>query len=85
MAGSAAVDGSGKAMRMATILKFELRPRPASGPGTARGAEDEAGRGEIVIFPGVRLQRHCFQRSDRLPDPEPGRPGVRRRRRTRGI
>jgi hypothetical protein len=69
---------------MATILKFESRPRAASkrdvDPGTANGAA----RGEVVIFPGVRLERHAVKLSDRLPDPDPGKPGVKRRHRVSG-
>lgn len=65
---------------MATILKFaprlldvQERDRRAD-PVTSR-------RGEVVIFPGIRIEREHFKLSDRLDGPEPGSPGSGRRQR----
>jgi hypothetical protein len=69
---------------MATILRFELRHHDAPEQGSDCGKERGAARGEVVIFPGVRLERHAFSLSDRLPDPDPGKPGTKRRRQTPG-
>lgn len=69
---------------MATILKFECRPRATPRRDADQSTANEIARGEVVIFPGVRLERHAFKLSDRLPDPDPGKPGVKRRRRAGG-
>lgn len=65
---------------MATILKFETRrARPPCSPAAAAGAR--AAGGEIVIFPGVRIERHDFRFSDRLGPSTSDGPGARRRQR----
>jgi len=69
---------------MATILDFESRPRAAPKRDADQGTADEAARGEVVIFPGVRLERHAFKLSDRLPEPDPDKPGVKRGHRAGG-
>lgn len=66
---------------MATILKFESRgaARPAR-----PAAEDGANAGEVIIFPGVRIEREAFKLSDRLTGSDPDDSGVGRRRNTGG-
>ena len=67
-------------MTMVTILKFKPSSYAATRRRLARGMPSEEELGEVVIFPGVRLERQDFKLSDRLPDPEPGKPGLKRRR-----
>lgn len=50
-------------LMMATILKFELRDLPEP------SMHEESGPAEIVIFPGVRIERDDFSLSDRLDGP----------------
>jgi len=69
---------------MATILKFEPRQRDRSETGAQCSLVGGTARGEVVIFPGVRLERHAFNLSDQLPDPDPGKPGIKRGHRTTG-
>jgi len=71
---------------MATILTFEPLPRAPAKPGTAREpaskvALGKVALGEVIIFPGVRLEREGFKLSDRLPDPD--KPGMKRRRQSK--
>lgn len=47
---------------MATILRLEPPRRPPA----ERPASIEAGRGEIVIFPGVRIERHDIDLGHRV-------------------
>lgn len=56
---------------MGTILTFPRdRDRLSKGTGTAH-----QGPAEIVIFPGVRIERYDFSLADRLPPPRRrGRP-----------
>lgn len=65
---------------MVTILKFKPSSYAATKHRLARGQSSKEELGEVVIFPGVRLERKDFKLSDCLPDPEPGKPGVKRRR-----
>ena len=67
---------------MATILKFKPTRCTGLTPAADCGRAGEAVHGEVVIFPGVRLERQEFRLSDRLPDPGPGKPGIKRRRQT---
>ena len=53
---------------MGTILTFP-RDRLQQGKGTAH-----EGPAEIVIFPGVRIERYDFSLADRLPPPRRRRP-----------
>lgn len=69
---------------MATILKFEARLRSTPVPGANCSEVGGASRGEVVIFPGVRLERQAFKLSDHMPDPDPGKPKIKRPRRTTG-
>lgn len=62
---------------MATIVKFEIRH-----PGQARSRRHvPEGGGEVVIFPGVRIEREEFKLSDRLTGNSPDDSGQRRNRR----
>lgn len=64
---------------MATILKFE--PRKAHRTGAAESPAGVTTGGQIVIFPGIRIERDDFMLSDRLPPPPSSSSGVRRKRR----
>jgi len=59
---------------MATILKFEPSAHQQD-----RQRDETAGPAEIVIFPGVRVERCEFKLSDRLDDPKNTTKGRRRR------
>jgi hypothetical protein len=64
---------------MGTLLRFSSSPRKAPRPQTP-----EARVAEVVIFPGVRIERHDLDLSHRLRDPEvpPNVTGSRRPKRT---
>lgn len=62
---------------MATILNFE--PRESGDKSSSRVLFKEPA--EVVIFPGVRIEREEFRLSDRLTEPEPDKPGARGRMR----
>jgi len=59
---------------MADILRFVPKPLPP----LHESGEDESrrGPGEVIIFPGVRVERESFRLSDRMTDlddsPKPG-------------
>ncbi len=59
---------------MAKILKFEPSAHQQD-----RQRDDTAGSAEIVIFPGVRVERCEFKLSDRLDAPENATKDRRRR------
>jgi hypothetical protein len=61
---------------MAKILKFEPRERLDSEPDNR---DRPSGPADIVIFPGVRVEREAFKLSDRLDDPENSTKRPRRR------
>ncbi len=61
---------------MAKILKFE--PREALGH-EPDNRDRPTGPADIVIFPGVRVERKAFKLSDRLDDPENSTKRPRRR------
>lgn len=62
---------------MGTILRFE--PRCSSQKGTA-GLGDMP-PGEVIIFPGVRIERAQFSLSDRVSGSDHNHPGRGRRAR----
>lgn len=61
---------------MAKILKFE--PREYLGL-EQENRDQPSGPADIVIFPGVRVERKAFKLSDRLDDPENSTKRPRRR------
>ncbi len=63
---------------MAMILKFVPKPLPLKDAAGTDGVTGETG--EVVIFPGIRVERNEFRLSDRLEKDGPATtPGKRRR------
>lgn len=65
---------------MAKILKFEPRESLGHEPDQLNRS---SGPADIVIFPGVRVEREAFKLSDRLDDPKKSAKRARRSKQTR--
>lgn len=54
---------------MGTLLDFASAPRPAARVAqrsTARRSKDRKGFGEVILFPGVRYERHGLDLAARI-------------------
>ena len=63
---------------MAEILRFVPKPLPPLGEADRESVP--AGPGEVIIFPGVRVERSDFLLSDRIDNDESPSTSAKRRR-----